>query len=343
MSCSSNCTGCTTCINNTNTACNGCPQQVGSQCVVYNGELLSCISVTTGLDLETILGLINETICNIDPAAQQITVVDSADTNHITVTSTTLGTTTTYHVDVSNVLMMRIVSIESSITTINNTLLDLPINIVNNTPSSLLINHPIPNRWEFSYIGSNPNPGGIVYSDNVKITRPVTTSFTTVKTNTADYISSYGLQVGEKIKINTTFQIPSSTSLVSRYCALSIGGGVFNFQYIAPIATSPTNVFSVDMEVEIYVIDNTPLAANNAVIKGKVLSVFSNFITEGDSNTVFSPNNLVSPNLQPELHAINNYCSLDWANLDISAGLSGSTAAINAEANIFSIELVKLI
>jgi hypothetical protein len=40
---------------------------------------------------------------------------------------------------------------------------------------------------------------------------------------------------------------------------------------------------------------------------------------------------------------MNNYCSLDWGSLAIDASLSGSTASIDSQANIFSIELVKLI
>lgn len=343
MSCSSNCTGCTTCINNTNTTCNGCPQQVGSQCVIYNGELLSCISVTSGLDLETILGLINDTICNIDPAAQQLTVVDSANTNNVTVTSTTLGTTTTYHVDVSNVLLMRITSIESSITTINSTLLDLPINIVNNTPTYLTINHPIPNRWEFSYIGPTPNNNGIVYADNAKLTRAVSTGVAIAKTHTADYITTYTLSANSVIKVKGTFQIPPSTTMTSRSCKISIGGGVLDLEYIAPIGSGSSNVYSVDFDLQIHVVNTTPLATDNAVVRGTVLSTFSDNSLGFNSDYVFSPNNLVSPNLQPIAHTMNNYCSLDWSSLTIDALLSGSTVTINSQANIFSIELVKSI
>jgi hypothetical protein len=343
MSCTSNCTGCTTCINNTNTTCNGCPQQVGSQCVVYNGELLSCISVTAGLDLETILGLINSAICAIDPATSQLTIVDSANTNNVTVTSTTLGTTTTYHVDVSNVLLMRITSIESSITTINSTLLDLPINIVNNTPAYLTINHPIPNRWEFSYIGPMPNNGGVVYADNVKLSRPVSTGVAVAKTFTANYTTAYALAVGNVIKVKGTFQVPSSTIPTSRSCKISVGGGVLDLEYVAPIGAGSSNVYSVDFDLQIHVVSATPLAANNAVIRGTVLSTFSDNSLGFDSDYVFSPNNLVSPNLQPIAHTMNNYCSLDWSSLAIDASLSGSTVTIDSQANIFSIELVKLI
>lgn len=342
------CNNCNSCQDNINSTCNGCGSQINSQCVFYQGETLSCISVSTGLDLESILSRINDAICAIDPGASQITVVDSADPDHVTVTSTVSGTTTTYHVDVSNVTLLRIDNLESEVININNTLADLPISIITNTPSYLTVSHPAPNSWIVDFTGTISTGGGVIYANNSLLQRPITTAFATTKSYTANYLTTHSLQNGEIIKVKASFQLPASIlfpapGFVTRYCTLSIGSGTFIFQFDAPPLKLATDVYSILIDVNIHVVSRTALATNNALITGELKAVLSDYTLEGNSSTVFSPNNnSVSPGFQPACHTVNNYCSLDWTNLDIVAGCSGSSGVVPAESNLFSIELVKL-
>lgn len=338
---------CNSCNDNVSTGCNGCASQINSKCIIYTGEILGCIATSTNTDLETILENINAAICALDPLTERITIVDSANPDHVTVTSTVAGSTTTYHVDVSNVTLLRITNLETSVTNINNTLADLPISIITNTPSYLTVSHPAPNSWIVDFTGSLSTCGGVIYANNAKLTRPVTDTYTTTKYYTTNYLTTHSIQNGEVIKVKTTFQIPLSgptdnPGYVERYCQLSVGAGAFLFKAKSPDTKQSPDFYLVEMEIEIHVVSKIPLIPNNALITGVTTAVRTK-PSEGDSSTVFSPNNqLVSPNFQPICHTVNNYCSLDWTNLDIIAGCTGSTISTPAQSNLFSVELVKL-
>lgn len=88
------------CGNHWNLDSCGVPEQINSKYVFYRGGSLSCIPVTTGQDLETIIKNIDTAICAIE-APSGLVVVEGT-TGEIDVISSTVGDTTTYTISLDS-------------------------------------------------------------------------------------------------------------------------------------------------------------------------------------------------------------------------------------------------
>lgn len=117
----------------------GCAHQHSAKCVFYRGtSALSCIDVTNGDDLETALININEAVCNLTPSGS-ITIVESCN-DDIEVTSSTVGTATTYTIclnsDITDNIQENTDNIADLFACLNNTVADIVSDTITVTEDS---------------------------------------------------------------------------------------------------------------------------------------------------------------------------------------------------------------
>jgi len=77
-----------------NTQCTGCKEQIKDVCVFYSGNNLSCLGITTGATLNTIINAINTKLCTISPPTGGLPTLAITDSSCNTLFSYN-GTSTT--------------------------------------------------------------------------------------------------------------------------------------------------------------------------------------------------------------------------------------------------------
>lgn len=313
----------------------GCSVQLGTQCIFYESDTLTCLSATSGTSLEVILQNLNEIICTLNPSGQLVSVVESNDSSHISVTSSTSGNITTYYIDLSSGFLTTISNLNTSITNINTILDDLPITIDTDTPSDIEILHTLPNEWKVNYIGSTvPSVlSGVIYANHTQTTRPVGAILATTKTFLANYLTTYSLAIGDTIKVRTSFQLPTLKDFGSTgKCMIYLSSG---FSQSAQNDGNDTEAYSFLIDMDINVITLT--GSNNALI---TCQIYKNL---GYSNLNYTPNNPTSPVNTHTTHTFSYYDTIDFSTLEISARCTGSSSVVEARNDLFRIELLKKI
>lgn len=337
------CTPSTTCSSCLSTTTCGCPIQLSSQCIFYQGTDLDCISVTNGMTLGESLAAINSTVCVLNPSGVMYYDVVSADSTHITEVTTVAGDTTTFTLDLAPAFVTTVDNAVTDINTIFDTLTDLPITITTDTPLDIQVTHPSPNLWKVNYIGTpSAVQGGVIYSDCTAATRPTTTVNATTKNFLADYIVDYTLAPGDLIKVRATFQSPTSADLGANSTTSISLSSFFTISTldatVLPPANAPTVSYYYDLEINVISTGYpTGVGVYNALITGKV------YKTQGNTATRYTPENVTSASETLVSHVLSEYKSLDWANLDIICKQTGSTASVSAKNDLFRVELVKKI
>lgn len=306
----------------------GCPIQLGTECVYYRSDTLSCIPAYSGDTLEVILGRIDEFICTNSPSGLTTTVVASADPNKITVTSLTSGTTTTYYVDIADVYQDYI----------NSTFVYLQDTITDGDQTNLLLIQDLDTRVtaieDCCDTISNLALSGVIYANNAPLTRPNAAVLATTKSFLTNYITTYSLAIGDVIKVRSSFQMPSIKDFGnSGICKILLSSGT-ELAGRNDIAQS-NEVFSFLFDIDINVVALS--GSNNALITGTVHK------TQGETNTTYSPNNNTSNTVQQIAHTYSFYDTIDWTTLNIQAQCTGSTVSVSAKNDLFRIELLKKI
>ena len=331
---------CSSCLSTT--TC-GCPIQLSSECVFYQGTGLNCISVANGMTIEESLAAINSTICSLNPSGVMLYDVVSANPAHISEVTTVVGNTTTFTLDVAPAFVNIVDNSVTNINTIFDTLDNLPITIGTTTPLSIAVTHPAPNSWIVNYIGTpSAVQGGVIHSDCTQATRPVTTVNATTKNFLADYLTSYSLAPGDLIKVRASFQTPSTVDLgASATTSISLSS-FFTISTldntVIPSLNPPTVAYYYDIEINVISTGYpTAIGVYNALITAKV------YKTLGTSFTRYNPENTNSSSETLVAHTLSEYKSLDWASLDIICKQTGSTVSVSARNDLFRVELVKKI
>ena len=314
----------------------GCQFQQPSQCVFYNSEKLNCLNVEYGTDLETILKKIDAIICELNPETQIVYSVQNLD-GYITVTPS--GTNPkVFTVGLSSSFMAGITAISNGVTNINTFLTGLSFNTTTPgltgswTANALTVNYTPP--------ASTNQGGGIIYNNGVQDSQ---VSGTAVKKNfVSNLISSYGLKVGEVIKIKATFSLSSRNITNTTECALELPGNIYKLSNsLISNSTNPANgtYYSYDANVDITVL-NLANAANNAIINGvlrRTLSRTGGIITPD----WYDPGSQISGSVIEVSSGISVYTQIDWTNFDIKTRLSNGSSDIAYNKQLF-IELIKL-
>lgn len=206
MSCNNNCLDDCSCIH-----------QHNAQCIFYNSDTLSCIDVTKGDDLETILKNINDTVCALSPSS--ITVYNvQGTTNQIVVTPTTVGNTTTFTVSLSNTVITALTNIGAAITSLQTCVAGAIVSIATDTPDVISVfedgsGTPCGKEWKINFVApsSIPPTSGIIYNDSTKVGATGGTGVDlTLKSSLSsiyDYQNNIGFEVGDEIRWRATGQI----------------------------------------------------------------------------------------------------------------------------------------
>ena len=303
----------------------GCPIQLGTECVYYRSDTLSCIPAYSGDTLEVILGRIDEFICNNSPSGLTSTVVASADPDKITVTSVTSGTTTTYYVDIADVYQDYI----------NSTFVHLQNTITDGDQTNLLLIQDLDTRVTAIETCcdtiSNLALSGVIYANNAPLTRPLLATTATTKSFLANYITTYSLAIGDVIKVRTSFQLPTVKDY-GGVCAILLSSGT-NLAGINDGQGTEDYSFLFDIDINVVALTGS----NNALITGNV------YKNRGETNTIYSPNNTTSYINTHIAHTYSFYDTIDWTTLNIQAQCTGSTVSVSAKNDLFRIELLKKI
>ena len=205
---------CNNCYNSSCDSTCGCPQQVKGTCVFYQGANLDCLDVTKGDTYDSILANLNTLICDLVAPSGNTTVVTSnacSGGNNILVTSSTVGSTTTYNVCLNPTLVTQINNNTSNIAGLSACASGLVSNITTSTPG-LTITPGSPTTCGRPFtIDYTPTPvdtvDGIVESNNDKSTYTNTPGTKVLKTYTNSFASTYSLSNGDEIRFRASGQI----------------------------------------------------------------------------------------------------------------------------------------
>ena len=266
-----------TCNNCYNPSCDstcGCPQQVKGSCVFYQGANLTCLDVTKGDDYDSILASLNTLICDLVAPSGNTTIVTSnacSGGNNILVTSSTVGSTTTYNVCLNPTLVTNINQNTANIATLSACAANTVKAI---TSSSLIITTASTNTCGRTLNIEVPTPSGtpivdgIIYSDSTKVEANTGVGTDVVlkdsSTSIGDYYSLNGLEVGDEIRWRANGQIDSNGNTVDilKYDfrnGASSGGIITGATFIG--FSTGDNETSWQMEGTATVLDNTALNA----------------------------------------------------------------------------------
>jgi hypothetical protein len=278
-----------TCNNCYNPSCDstcGCPQQVKGSCVFYQGANLTCLDVTKGDDYDSILASLNTLICDLVAPSGNTTIVTSnacSGGNNILVTSSTVGSTTTYNVclnqNVLDDIEANTIDIATLSACVNSGVLDLvsndgSVSINVDTPSTgcgviLDLSVPVPSGL--------PVVDGIIYSNTVKEgtiagtggDEVLTESPATGPDSIGNYYTSYGLEVGDEIRWRANGQIQASATNADKVKFDLFDGvtGILNGNIFGSFSTDSVTS-SWEMEATAIVTDNTP-GASEVLIDAK--------------------------------------------------------------------------
>lgn len=262
------------CNNCNNPSCDstcGCPQQVKGTCVFYQGANLDCLDVTKGDNYDSILTTLNSLICSLSPASGITTVVTGCDS--VTVTSSTIGTTTTYNVCLSSDILAQINTSTSNFVTLASCVNQGVLNIVS-SDSSILVGVSVPSSGCGRVLDLKvaPTPpvasiDGIIYSNTTTVNTTGGSGSDNYLKDSGSSIGSYyaanGLNVGDEIRFRANGQIQGDGSfadVIKFYFAnihISPISGIYFRDFSTPV-DSPT---SWEIEGTAIITDNTPTAA----------------------------------------------------------------------------------
>ena len=269
-----------TCNNCYNPSCDstcGCPQQVKGSCVFYQGANLTCLNVTKGDDYDSILASLNTLICDlVAPSGNTTVVTSSCANNGIVLTSSTVGSTTTYNVclnqNVLDDIEANTIDIATLSACVNSGVLDLVSNdgsvyISVDTPSTgcgVILDLSVPTP------SGTPIVDGIIYSNTVKEgtiagiggDEVLTKSPATGPDSIGNYYTSYGLEVGDEIRWRANGQIQASATNADKVKFDLFDGvtGILNGNIFGSFTTDSVTS-SWEMEATAIVTDNTPGAS----------------------------------------------------------------------------------
>lgn len=213
---------CNNCYNPSCDSTCGCPQQIKGTCVFYQGANLDCLDVTKGDDYDSILANLNTLICNLVAPSGNTTVVTSnacSGGNNILVTSSTVGSTTTYNVCLNPTLVTQINNNTSNIATLSACASGLVSNITTSTPG-LTITPGSPTTCGRPFtIDYTPTPvdpvDGIVESDTKKSTYTNNPGNILLKSSTFNnFTLNSSLAIGDEIRFRLTGQVAGDGSNV---------------------------------------------------------------------------------------------------------------------------------
>ena len=265
-----------TCNNCYNPSCDstcGCPQQVKGSCVFYQGANLTCLDVTKGDDYDSILASLNTLICNlVAPSGNTTVVTSSCANNGIVLTSSTVGSTTTYNVCLNPTLVTNINQNTANIATLSACASGLVSNITTSTPGLTITPGSSTACGRSFAINYTPTAvsvvDGIIYSNSTKVEANTGVGTDVVLKDSSTSIGSYylsnGLEVGDEIRWRANGQIDSDGNTVDilkydfRNGASS--GGIINGATFTGFSTGGRET-SWQMEGTATVLDNTALNA----------------------------------------------------------------------------------
>ncbi len=204
------------CSCTTNSCIDNCGnlEQINAKSVFYRGNTQSCVPITTGQTLETILKNIDAKICSINPSGN-ISIVQGTATQ-IVVTDSTIGDTTTYTVSLDS-------DITDFISDTNATLANLQAccnssvkSIVTDDPSTLDISDDGSGNYTLNVI---PPSGQIIYDgiieNNVSINKTNGLGGVQIlKSFTYNYVAGSNLSINDEIrfKVNGTLEAVGGVS-----------------------------------------------------------------------------------------------------------------------------------
>ena len=333
-----------TCNNCYNPSCDstcGCPQQVKGSCVFYQGANLTCLNVTKGDDYDSILASLNTLICDLVAPSGNTTIVRSntcSGGDNILVTSSTVGSTTTYNVCLNPTLVTNINQNTANIATLSACAANTVKAI---TSSSLIITTASTNTCgktlniEVPVPSGTPIVDGIIYSNTVKEgtiagtggDEVLTKSPATGSDSIGNYYTSYGLEVGDEIRWRANGQIQASATNADKVKFDLFDGvtGILNGNTFGSFSTDSVTS-SWEMEATAIVTDNTP-GASEVLIDVK-------FFPHS------KPNGIVTNNGRGNLYLFNQTISnIDLNTLQVRIKYQREAAGVSASNN-FARQLV---
>lgn len=216
--CGCNCS----CTNNCSCDCNsdnvpdcGCTQKINADCVIYRGDTSTCVPITKGQDLATIVKNIGDFVCQFTPSGQLISVVEGTN-NEIVVSSSTVGKTTTYTVSLDSDITTAIGDLQSDVASLQTCCDNSVKTIITDTPEYLTITDDSNGNYTINYAAPS---GQIIYDGIIEsdLDQHATTGgggTQTLKTFNYNYYVNSLLQSKEEIRFTIEGQIASNNGLV---------------------------------------------------------------------------------------------------------------------------------
>jgi len=314
----------------------GCSHTHDASCIFYKGDSVSCIPVTKGQDLDTIIQNISEYICDLDPPSGWTSVVDSCDDN-IAVASTVDGNVTTYTVclneDIPNQIEDNTANIATILSCMSDTVYDLvstdgsvSISVDSTVDCGRIIDLSVPPS-------GLPVYNGIVYSDITPATLPAGSGTdVVVKTLTRNYTTLNDIQDGDEIRFRVTGRTKGSgtTTDQMKIRFKDSGGSIVTETSFSGTSASAGIISS-------YIITGS-IIANVAGSGGLMtLKMESNTQNNGTVGGVTRPN---------EIMVADVFTTLDWTQnttLEINQVNLTSQNATDNNVTSFVVEVVKKI
>ena len=315
------------CNNSCNDTC-GCDHYHDASCIYYKGTSYSCIPVTKGQDLDTVIDAMADYICNeLSPPSGHVYIVDSCDDN-IGITTTTVGSVTTYEVCLDADLVTQIEDNTSNIATALSCIADGVYDLVSTDGTvSISVDSTVDcgRILDLSVAPSGvPIYDGIVYSDITPATLPTGSGTTvTVKTFTRNYTASNAIDDSDEIRLRITGRIKGNGDADQMKVRIKNSGGSIVGEYSFSRPSTASDIISS------YVIDGS-IIVDKTNSKGIVtLKMESNSQNNGIVGGVSRPN---------ELMVADEITTIDWTqNVTIEIAQVNNSLQTFTDNNVTSI------
>lgn len=302
----------------------GCKITLGAECVFYNGNATPCLNIAGGTDLATIINRIDGAICALTPSGMRNSVVLGVS-GRTSVTSSTIGSTTYYTVDLSNNITNQLSYLNTQVSSINSY---LPSTLTTITSSSLTITNPSGHIVNIEAAPTARNYTGITYAD---YTTHDSNTTSIMINNTQNFITKSSVAVGDKIKYTIVGQYSTFASNPVFTISLLNGSTVLNTNIGSP-NTGIGNKNGLIIEITIFVTSSST-------------GVLNCIWTESEGTAINTSPQVTDPKIFGNRKSVFGkvLTGIDYSNLGVKIEqTAGDTSLANYNLiNLFTSEIIK--
>lgn len=192
----------------------GCLYPSNTDCVWYKSDAeLSCLGITSGATLTEILQAVDTVICNGIPAVSGHVYVVHPVNGETTVSTNTVGGTTTYTVGLSDTITDTLSDLQNQINAVATCCTDSVHDITTTTPGYLDISQS-GTTWNIDFLGSIPATyQGIIENNTTFINTSNTPGDQVLQSFNYNYIAGSDISDKDEIRFTATGKISATSSL----------------------------------------------------------------------------------------------------------------------------------